>query len=139
MGRGRADEGVDFDNVGGEHLEAALAHAKVGGRFIECGMVSTYNVVPPSAAYKPGNLFEIITRRIKIQGLVVGDPEFAAYAQEHVENVGKWLKEGSMVATEEVTQGIEKAPEGLAGLFKGGNVGKAVLKVWADEDEKSSQ
>jgi NADPH-dependent curcumin reductase CurA len=43
--RQAAPTGIDvyFDNVGGDHLDAALANANTGARFAMCGMVSGYN------------------------------------------------------------------------------------------------
>ncbi|MCZ9340417.1 NADP-dependent oxidoreductase, partial [Streptomyces sp. TRM76130] len=43
--RAAAPDGVDvyFDNVGGDHLEAAIGSLNRGGRIAVCGMISVYN------------------------------------------------------------------------------------------------
>lgn len=65
-----------------------------------------------------------------MEGFIVFDKDFGpAYAKEHQENMQKWLAEGSVKAKLHVTEGIDKAAEGLLGLFKGENFGKGVLKI----------
>lgn len=74
-----------------------------------------------------------IARRITLQGFMVGDKEFGpAYYQEHQENVGKWITEGSFHPKIHVTEGIDNAAEGFVNMLKGGNFGKAVLKIKAE-------
>ncbi|KAF8254163.1 NAD(P)-binding protein [Wilcoxina mikolae CBS 423.85] len=127
-----APKGIDiyFDNVGGEALEAAIEVANNHARFIECGMISAYNVKSKDELYLPKNLFLIVSKRLLLQGFIVGDPEFGpAYRKEHQENVSKWLSTGEIVVKESITEGIDHAAEGLVGLFSGKNFGKAVLKV----------
>jgi NADPH-dependent curcumin reductase CurA len=51
------------------------------------------------------------------------------YHEEHQRNVQKWIKDGSIVAKLSITEGIDKAAEGLVGMLAGDNFGKAVLKV----------
>lgn len=106
-------------------MEVANLHA----RFIECGMISYYNA-KPEEMYLPKNLMQIVAKRVKIQGFIVGDDGFGPdYAQEHQENVQKWLHEGEFKVKEHVTEGIENAAEGFVGMLKGDNFGKAVLKL----------
>jgi NADPH-dependent curcumin reductase CurA len=70
----------------------------------------------------------IVAKRITFRGFIVGDPDFGPkYAKAHQENVAKWLKDGSLKAKVDVTDGIDHAAEGLIGLFEGKNNGKAVL------------
>ena len=65
-----------------------------------------------------------------MQGFLVGTKDFGpAYHQEHQERVQKWLKDGDITVKLSITEGIENAAEGLVGIFKGENFGKAVLKV----------
>lgn len=92
-------------------------------------MISYYNA-KPDEMYLPKNLFYVVSKRIKMQGFIVGDPGFGPdYAKEHQENVQKWLHEGQFKVKEHITEGVENAPQGLLGIFKGENFGKAVLKV----------
>lgn len=64
-----ADKGIDiyFDNVGGEALEAAIEYANPHARFIECGMISGYNVKDKKDLYVPRNLMQIVGKRLKLQ------------------------------------------------------------------------
>ncbi|KAI5802265.1 hypothetical protein FPQ18DRAFT_251084 [Pyronema domesticum] len=124
--------GIDiyYDNVGGEALEAALEAANQGARFIECGMISAYNAKSKDELYLPGNLMNIISKRLTLQGFIVGDPEFGpAYAEEHRENVSKWLANGEIIIKESISEGVENAAEGFVGMLQGKNFGKAVLKL----------
>ncbi|KAL2919622.1 hypothetical protein HK105_200535 [Polyrhizophydium stewartii] len=123
-----APKGIDvyFDNVGGEHLDAALAHINVHGRIAACGMISGYN----GQQYTFKNLTNIIGRQVKIEGFIIGgklaDPEFTArFGGE----VGKWVLEGKLKYAEHVVEGIAKAPDAFVGLFKGDNTGKLIIKV----------
>lgn len=126
-----APEGIDiyFENVGGEHLDAALNAMNVHGRIVTCGMISDYNK-PPNERYGVKSLFQVVTKQILMQGYLVGDPEFGpAYAKEHEEKTQKWLSEGSIKAKLGVTEGIEHAAEGFVGMLEGKSFGKAVLKI----------
>ncbi|KAF7557170.1 hypothetical protein G7Z17_g957 [Cylindrodendrum hubeiense] len=126
-----APEGIDiyFENVGGDHLEAALANFKVGGRMPVCGMIDIYNT--PYAQQKgTKNLTQLIAKQITMQGFLVGNPKFGpAYYKEHQENMQKWLVEGSVKAKLHVTEGIDNAAEGFVDLLVGRNFGKAILKI----------
>ena len=126
-----APNGVDiyYDNVGGEQLEAAIAKMNQHGRIIACGMISQYNL-PPDQRYGVKNLFLTVTQRLTMRGFIVGDPDMGPkHAKEHQEKMQKWLAEGSIKAKLHITEGIDKAAEGLIGMFEGHNFGKAVLKV----------
>lgn len=126
-----APDGIDiyYENVGGEHLEAALEMLKNNGRIVGCGMVSQYNV-PPDQRYGIKNLFHMISKSLTMRGFIVGNPEFGPkYAEKHQQNVSKWLADGSFKATFSETEGIENGPQAFVGMLKGENFGKAVLKI----------
>ncbi|GKZ25910.1 hypothetical protein AbraIFM66951_009947 [Aspergillus brasiliensis] len=122
-----APEGLDiyYENVGGEHLEAALNAMNDFGRIVVCGMISQYN----GGGYPIKNITNVLTKRLDMRGFIVGDKGMGdKYTKEHQENVQKWIKEGTFKTLIHETQGIENAPEGLLGIFHGKNLGKAVLK-----------
>lgn len=122
-----APEGLDiyYENVGGEHLEAALDAMKNFGRVVVCGLISQYN----SAPYPITNIANVLVKRITMRGFIVGDPGMGdVYSKEHQERVQKWIKEGSFKVLIHETVGIDNAAEGLVGIFHGKNLGKAVLK-----------
>lgn len=123
-----APEGLDiyYENVGGEHLEAALDAMKNFGRVVVCGLISQYNT---TSAYPIKNIHNVLVKRLVMRGFIVGDAGMGdRYTTKHQENVQKWIKEGSFKALMHETQGIDKAAEGLVGIFYGKNKGKAVLK-----------
>lgn len=126
-----APGGIDiyFENVGGDHLEAALASFKPGGRMPVCGMIDLYNT--PYAQQKgTKGLIQIIAKQITMQGFLVGNPEFGrAYYKDHQENMQKWLAEGSVKAKLHETKGIDNAAEGFVDMLTGKNFGKAILKI----------
>ena len=124
----RAGIDIYFENVGGEHLSAALDAMRDHGRVVACGMISQYNL-PPDQAYPITNLGQMITKRITIHGFVVTDPEMMRYMPEHQKNVTQWLNDGSMVAKTHEDVGMEKAADACIGVFDGKNFGKAVLKI----------
>ncbi|PYH97162.1 NAD(P)-binding protein [Aspergillus ellipticus CBS 707.79] len=122
-----APEGLDiyYENVGGEHLEAALDAMNDFGRVVVCGMISQYN----GGGYPIKNMVNVVTKRLELRGFIVGDKGMGdKYAKEHQEKVQQWIKEGSFKSLIHETEGIENAAEGLVGIFYGKNLGKAVLK-----------
>lgn len=126
-----APNGIDiyYENVGGEHFEAALDALNNFGRIVACGMISQYNK-PPAEQYGVRNLMNIVAKRLKIRGFIVGDENMGPrYAAEHQKNVQKWIHEGTYKPQMSVTKGIDDAAEGLLGLFEGKNFGKAVLEI----------
>ncbi|KAK6531765.1 hypothetical protein TWF694_002934 [Orbilia ellipsospora] len=122
-------EGLDiyYDNVGGETLEAAIDNAKTFARFIECGMISQYNREQGQEAYPIRNLMNVVGKRLKMEGFIVGDlaPKHAA---NHQRDVQQWLADGTLIYTEDVTVGIDNEAEGFVKMLKGENFGKAVIK-----------
>lgn len=122
-----APGGIDiyYENVGGEHLEAALDALKDFGRVIVCGMISQYNAAP----YPIKNISNVLFKRLTMRGFIVGDAGMGdKYAKEHQDHLQRWIKDGSFKALIHDTEGIENAAEGLVGIFHGNNMGKAVLK-----------
>ncbi|EJT82272.1 hypothetical protein GGTG_02246 [Gaeumannomyces tritici R3-111a-1] len=125
-----APDGIDiyFENVGGEHLEAALNHMNKRGRIPACGMIADYNRASGEQATGIRNLFLVVGKEITMRGFLVNSlaPE---YSQKHFEEVSKALRDGSIKAKVHVTDGIERGLEGILAVLQGGNFGKAVLKI----------
>jgi NADPH-dependent curcumin reductase CurA len=122
-----APEGIDvyFDNVGGDHLEAAINVLKVHGRAALCGAIAQYNDV--EAPTGPRNLIQVIGKRLTLRGLLVGDHN--ALAPQFVTEVGGWLRDGKLVVEETVVNGIENAQAAFLGLLRGENTGKMIVKL----------
>ncbi|GAA1896813.1 NADP-dependent oxidoreductase [Streptantibioticus ferralitis] len=122
-----APDGIDvyFDNVGGEHLEAAISSLNVHGRAALCGMIAQYNATEPPAA--PRNLALVIGKRLRLEGLLVGD--HGDLKEQFVEEVGGWIREGKLHYRETVVEGIDNGVEAFLGLLRGENTGKMVVKL----------
>jgi NADPH-dependent curcumin reductase CurA len=124
---GAAPGGIDvyFDNVGGEHLEAAIGALRRGGRVALCGAISRYNNT--SAAPGPRNLPLAIGKRLRLQGFIVTDhwKRFGDMAAE----VGPALARGDIVADETAVDGLDRAVEAFLGLLRGENTGKMIVRL----------
>ncbi|MFJ1758315.1 NADP-dependent oxidoreductase [Kitasatospora sp. NPDC088134] len=122
-----APEGIDvyFDNVGGEHLEAAIGALNVHGRVTLCGAIAQYNDTAAPAG--PRNLALAIGKRLRLQGMIVGD--HGALRGQFFEEVGGWLRDGSLRSDETVVEGVENTAEAFLGMLRGANTGKMVVKV----------
>lgn len=122
-----APEGIDvyFENVGGEHLTAALNNMKDHGRIAVCGMIAQYNDTVPTPG--PTNLAQIIMKKLKIEGFIVF--EHWAHYPEFAKQMGQWLAEGKVTAEQTVYEGLSNAPEAFIGLFEGKNRGKMIVKL----------
>lgn len=123
-----APKGIDvyFDNVGGEHLNAALPRMNALGRIAVCGMISAYNNF--GAVSDPvTTLSNIIYNRVTIRGFVYY--EFASKREQFVSDMKGWLKDGRIKYRTTILNGIESAPRALIGLFTGANTGKMVVQL----------
>ncbi|WP_409183645.1 NADP-dependent oxidoreductase [Amycolatopsis sp. VS8301801F10] len=122
-----APEGIDvyFDNVGGEHLEAAIASMNLHGRIAICGMISQYNATEPTPA--PRNLVQLIAKRITMRGLLVLDHWHLM--QEFVAEVAPLVASGEIKYSETFVDGIRNAPEAFLGLLSGANTGKMLVRL----------
>jgi len=123
-----APDGIDvyFDNVGGEHLEAAIGRMRNHGRIAVCGMISAYNAEEPPAA--PRNLIQVVGKRLTIRGYIILDhaDRQPAFAQE----VGAWVREGKVQFRETIVEGgVEAAPQAFIDLLRGANTGKMLVKL----------
>jgi hypothetical protein len=114
---------VNFENVGGAHLDAALAQMNPRGRVALCGMISGYDGQSEGARGLP----LMIYARITMQGFVSTD--FPHLAAAFASDMTQWLKDGRLRWQETVLEGIERAPEGLVGLFEGVNRGKMLIRL----------
>ncbi len=120
-----APDGIDvyFDNVGGDHLEAALDALRMNGRVALCGSVSDYE----SEARGPRNLFLATAKHLTLAGF-----RGSLHLDRLVEMqalVGQWLREGRLVCPETVYEGLAKAPEALADMLNGRTVGKTLVRL----------
>ncbi|WP_211216402.1 NADP-dependent oxidoreductase [Longispora albida] len=120
-------DGVDvyFDNVGGEHLEAAISTMRPFGRVAMCGAISMYNATGPVAG--PSNLGLAIGKRLTLKGMLVGDHQ--ELAPQFAQQVAGWLKDGKLEVEETVVDGIGNAAEAFIGMLGGANTGKMLVRL----------
>lgn len=123
-------EGIDvyFENVGGEHLNAALANMRMHGRIPVCGMIAQYNDTAPPPG--PANIIAVIPQRLTIRGFIVSD--YFALMADFLRDMSEWRRAGKMKWQETIVEGIENAPAAFIGLFKGENFGKMLVKLGPD-------
>jgi NADPH-dependent curcumin reductase CurA len=125
--REAAPDGIDvyFDNVGGDHLEAAIGSLRQNGRAALCGAIAQYNATEPPAA--PRNLGMLVGKRLTLRGFIVSDhgdlrPEFER-------EMTAWLRDGRIVWRETVVDGIDQAFAAFRSLLTGGNTGKMLVRL----------
>ena len=118
-------KGIDvyFDNVGGDHLEAALRRINTLGRIPVCGFISGYN----SGHSSVSNLSNIIYSRVMLRGFVGTD--FMHLYADFQRDMAGWLKAGKVKYQETILDGIANAPTALIGLLEGKNSGKMLVKL----------
>jgi NADPH-dependent curcumin reductase CurA len=121
-----APEGIDvyFDNVGGDHLDAAFALARMRARFAICGMIEGYNKAEP-AVFR--FIMRVIAMRIRMQGFIVFD--FQSRMDEFYREMGQLIATGQLKSQETVVEGIENMPDAFRGLFSGDNLGKMLVRL----------
>ncbi len=119
--------GIDvyFDNVGGEHLDAAFAMANDFARFAICGMIDVYNDGKPQ---EMTYLIRTIPARIRMEGFIYTD-QFFAVIDEFYADMSSLITTGAMTMHETVHDGIEAAPGAFLGLFSGANLGKMLVRI----------
>jgi NADPH-dependent curcumin reductase CurA len=122
-----APDGIDiyFDNVGGDHLAAALTALRAWGRVAMCGAISEYDAAAPVPG--PDNLFLAVAKNLTLRGF-----RGSSYVQlrgEMEEAIAPLLRDGSLRYPETVVDGLENAPEALARLLRGDTLGKTVVRI----------
>jgi NADPH-dependent curcumin reductase CurA len=122
-----APNGIDvyFDNVGGEHLDAAFAVARDFSRFAICGMIDKYNDVDPGHEFK--FIIRTIPARIQMRGFIFTD--YAQHMGEFIGDIAPLVATGQMTMKETVHQGLETTFDAFLGLFSGANTGKMLVKI----------
>ena len=122
-----APDGIDvyFDNVGGEHLEAAIFAFNDGGRAALCGAISAYNA--ETAQPGPRNLSMITSKGLTLRGFTIGN--YQHHAADFAAEIAPKVASGEIVYDETVVDGIENALEAFFGLMRGENTGKMVVRI----------
>lgn len=114
---------INFENVGGEIMEAVLNRMNLHGRVVVCGFISGYTKETPEQI----GLGMVIVKRLKVQGFLILD--YASRFTEGAMELGKWKMMGKLKDRQTVVEGLERAPEAINMLFTGGNTGKLIVKI----------
>ena len=122
-----APEGIDvfFDNVGGDHLEAALDVFNPGGRAALCGAIAGYNVTDRKIG--PDNMVNMITRGLSLKGFTLGS--YLDLAPEFNGHMTQWFTAGNIAFDETVVDGIDNAVDAFLNMMRGANTGKMVVRT----------
>ncbi|MGH3736250.1 MAG: NADP-dependent oxidoreductase [Micromonosporaceae bacterium] len=122
-----APDGIDvyFDNVGGDHLQAAISALRPYGRVALCGAISAYNATAPEPG--PNNLGLAIAKRLTLRGFIISD-HYRRFP-DLIGEVGNALVDNEISAAETVVDGLDNAVDGFLGMLRGGNTGKTVIRL----------
>jgi NADPH-dependent curcumin reductase CurA len=116
---------IDFENVGGEILDAVLSVINFKARIVLCGLISQYNAERPAPG--PSNFTNILLKSARVEGFIVLN--YTDRAQEAFADLGKWMAEGRLKYKVDIVEGLEQAPHALNMLFEGTNQGKLIVKI----------
>lgn len=128
-------QGIDvyYENVGGKVFDAVLPLLNTSARVPVCGLVSGYNAtnLPEGPDRLPLLMGTILKKRIRMQGFIIAQ-DYGHRIDEFQQEMGRWVQEGKIHYREQVTEGLDAAPDALIGLLEGKNFGKVVIRVAAD-------
>jgi NADPH-dependent curcumin reductase CurA len=119
--------GVDvyFDNTSGPVSDAVLRHLNVGARVVVCGTAAIASWDPPPMGPRAGR--HLLVKRARMQGFLVFD--YMNRYEEAVARLAPWVRDGRLRYREDILDGLEQAPASLAGLYRGDNVGKRLVRL----------
>jgi NADPH-dependent curcumin reductase CurA len=122
-----APDGIDVyvDNVGGEHLEAAIGALRVEGRVAIVGAISGYNATEPAPG--PRNMYDVAKRRLSLRGVLVSHR--LDMLSTWIPLAARLLADGSLRTAETVVDGLDAAPDAFFGVLRGANVGKMLVRL----------
>jgi NADPH-dependent curcumin reductase CurA len=125
--RAAAPEGIDvyFDSVGGDHLQAALAHLRRWGRIAVCGAISEYERTEPQPG--PTNMFQLVANDLTLRGFRASS--HLDLLPESARTLGGWLADGRLHYRHTIIDGLERAPEALVAMLAGDTVGKTLVRI----------
>ncbi len=125
--RSTIEGGIDvyFDNVGSDHLEAAINILNIGGRIALCGMIDQYN--DEITRKGPSNLMMLIMKNARMEGFIVS--KYNNLNEQFLNDMKSWIESGKLSWQETILEGIENAPKAFMNLFSGENTGKMLVKL----------
>jgi hypothetical protein len=120
-------DGIDvyFDNTGGTISDTVYRRMNAGGRVVVCGTASVSSWEPwPSG---PRMERHILTKRLRVQGFVVFD--HLDRWEEAIGRLADWVRTGDLAYREDVLDGLDSCPDAIAGLYRGDNLGKRLVRL----------
>lgn len=122
--------GIDvyFDNTAGEISDSVLKNLAVGARVIICGTASIASWNPPPVG--PRVERHLLVKRARMQGFLIFD--YVDRYPEGLRALTEWVRTGLIRYREDILEGIEQAPDSIAGLYRGENLGKRLIRIASD-------
>jgi NADPH-dependent curcumin reductase CurA len=114
---------INYENVGGDIMNTVLSRMNLHGRVVLCGLISGYNQEDPALA----SFATVLIKRLRVQGFIVLD--YAPRYGEAVAQLAQWLAAGKLKDRHTVVEGLDRAPDALAMLFTGENMGKLIVRL----------
>lgn len=127
-------DGVDiyFDNTGGEISDAVLGLLNLHARVVLCGTAATASWDPPPQG--PRVERTLLVRRARMEGFVILD-HMDRY-DDAIDHLATWIRDRRLTYREEILDGIDQAPDAIAGLYRGENLGKRLIQVAPDPSRR---
>ncbi|WP_437888536.1 NADP-dependent oxidoreductase [Phytobacter sp. V91] len=127
--------GIDiyFENVGGAVFDAVMPLLNTSARIPLCGLVSGYNSIdlPTAPDRVPLLMATLLKKRIRLQGFIISQ-DYGHRIDEFQRDMSQWIAEGKIHYREQITEGLESAPESFIGMLAGKNFGKVVIRTGSD-------
>ena len=114
---------INFENVGGEVMQAVLDRMNLHGRVVLCGLISGYTKQDPALA----SFGQVLIKRLQVTGFIIMD--YTSRFMDAAKQLGMWKAMGKLKDKETIVKGLEKAPEAINMLFQGKNIGKLIVEL----------
>ena len=114
---------INFENVGGEIMQAVLDRMNLHGRVVLCGLISGYTKHDPGLA----SFGQVLIKRLRVEGFIILD--YVSRFMEVGQKLGMWKMTGKLKDRQTLVHGLEKAPEAINMLFRGENIGKLIVEL----------
>ena len=119
--------GIDvyFDNTAGAISDAVMQRLNVGARVVICGTASiaSWDPLPQGPRVER----HLLVKRARMQGILIFD--YASRFPEGLAKLTEWVRAGRIRYREDILEGIEEAPGSIAGLYRGENLGKRLIRI----------
>ena len=114
---------INFENVGGEIMQAVLDRMNLHGRVVLCGLISGYTTHDPNLV----GFGQIIIKRLRVEGFLIMD--YMSRFMDAAQKLGMWKMTGKLKSRETIVKDLEKTPEAINMLFRGDNIGKLIVEL----------